>query len=324
MKIILIGGHRKSGTSTFLSLFDGTPNLYVPKFDLNFLWAYYPKWASPELSQHEREERLIQVTARDWIAYEYQIPGERDYSIPLDHWEAELKTRFKNCDLVDIGSVTGLLLEFLWDAAPRSTQTLVLKDTSIEIYLPLIAETLSSMSTSFVQLFRDPRDNWAAIAAGMERYSHLGSTRMESLLSLLVRYSLGFRSSQMLAAGIPLTPGYVIRFEDLVRETEKTMLSLADQVGIEFSRTMLSPTYGGMNYEGNSHERRTFRGLSAVNVGRWAGRIPQDEAAFVEACLEEAMIGLGYNLAYSRTERAAAMATLYPRVNQAMFFRDPF
>ena len=39
---IFLCGHRKSGTSMFLNLFDGNKDINVFPTDINLLYAYYP------------------------------------------------------------------------------------------------------------------------------------------------------------------------------------------------------------------------------------------------------------------------------------------
>jgi hypothetical protein len=58
LKPIFIGGHRKCGTTMFLDLLDGHPELCVYPVDLTILYAYFPIYDNENFSTDDRKKRL--------------------------------------------------------------------------------------------------------------------------------------------------------------------------------------------------------------------------------------------------------------------------
>ena len=63
---IFFAGHRKSGTTLLLNLFDSHPQLCVFPSDSGFFYAWYPRYDAAEKSDKERIDRLVDVMS--WIS----------------------------------------------------------------------------------------------------------------------------------------------------------------------------------------------------------------------------------------------------------------
>ena len=63
--ILLLTGHRKSGTTMFSNLFDGHNDLIVYPSDLCLLYAYYPYYSNSSISNNKKLSRIIDVIHQD-------------------------------------------------------------------------------------------------------------------------------------------------------------------------------------------------------------------------------------------------------------------
>ncbi len=94
----------------------------------------------------------------------------------------------------------------------------MLKETSIEIYASEILDWFPQ--SRFVQILRDPRDNFAALAAGVDKhYGPLGEDRKRTLASLLHRARHGLRMASRNRARLGEERYHLLRYEDLVDGT---------------------------------------------------------------------------------------------------------
>jgi hypothetical protein len=65
----------------------------------------------------------------------------------------------------------------------------------------------------------------------------------------------------------------VVRYEDILTDTEKTMRSIADFLKLEFRQSLLQPSHLGENWTGNSTTGKSFSGVSAANMDKWKDEI---------------------------------------------------
>ena len=205
---------------------------------------------------------------------------------------------------------------------PGDARFTVLKETSIEIYADELLEGFPG--ARMLQLLRDPRDNYAALAAGIESYySKLGSDRLEVMMSLLFRCDLGFAAAERHERERP-DRFRSVRFEDLVASPRETLEATCEWLGISFEESLLTPTFFGASTTGNSFEGRVMRSISTENLGRWRDRIDAEEAMVLEHVLGDRMERLGYARTFPMAEAARAAARFYARANDRFFFRDPY
>lgn len=320
--VLLVGGHRKSGTTMLHSLFDGHPQLYVPPHDLNFLYAYYPLWAEGSYSPSEQEKRLRRVTVEDWkpIYERYGLAETGRWKNLLQCFE----DRLPEVDLSDIGAVLNFVVGCIQAGAPDHADWLVVKETSTEMYAPWILTNRTNWK--FLHLFRDPRDNYAAIRAGQERYYQpMGNDEIDTLSSTIVRFKLGtYWHSRNYRTFGPERYRRVL-FENIVHNTEGQMREIADWLSITWADSLCVPTKAGEPFAGNSHEGRQFRGVSSANVGQWRSRIDEAEARTIEFLLCEEMKELGYALQWGDDQISSVHAgDWYAKMNAKYFFADRF
>jgi len=316
--LVFVCGHRKCGTTLFANLLDGHPQLAVYPFDLTLLYAYFPEYLRAHTAPAERRARLQRIVF-DELAQ--RLPAQA-----LD--VAAMKERFfgglPDDALGDPAALIGRLMALFQAVAGRAgAKRGVFKETSIEIYAAEILDWFPD--ARFIQLLRDPRDNFAALAAGVDKhYSRLGEDHNRTLASLLNRARIGFQMARQNYARYGEARYHLLRYEDLAAAPEATMRGVAEFLGIDFDPCLLKPTVLGHPAGGNAFDGVASFEVSARNVGRWRERISTEDAQVIEFHLGDEMKAFGYAPAFEPAAQARAAAEFYKWQNYAYFYGDRF
>jgi hypothetical protein len=307
----------------FSRLFDGHPDLIVYPVDISLLYAYFPCFAyRPDATEGELTERIITVIKK----------------CLFDVQESE-----GSSDLVDVNRFSDLLLHSLsgrnlrkrgdviiavadawcsYKGMPNNERPFLFKETSQSVFFNELKAELPGLK--MISLIRDPRDNYAALKAGVgKHYSKLGEGERETLASLLNRARMDLLSAEENQDQFP-EDFMAIRFEDLIANPSEVMKHIAEFVGIRFVESLLVPTAIGRKYEGNSYDGKKFDGMSAENIGKWEHRISDKEAMIIEYWLGDVMGRWGYQKCFSRAQAQSAFAEFYNWYNCNYFFSDRF
>lgn len=322
---VFLCGHRKSGTTALLGLFDGHPELMTYPADSGFFYRAFP--ACEQLAIEEAIDLVIRHTVRESLGPEGDAVGrllaagnidEKDIRRLFDV-EAIAQT-YKSLALATDGSPPAHLKSLMQAYAthcgqnPASWSHWVEKTTSTEIYAVEVGEWFPK--AKFIHLVRDPRDNYSSLKSGWQRrYQHQEDSRFTLLQSLLDRGGLGMRMAATNQEALGQDRYMVLRFEDLVESPAHHLAALADFIGIAYHPTLEMPTVNGVPWPGNNFDGMTFKGLSAANVGRWSERIEEWETSIIEGHLGNVMERFGYELSTSSAERAKGCIAHYKWFN---------
>jgi hypothetical protein len=236
---------------------------------------------------------------------------------------------FANLDRARLGEVDAIIRQIIasFRAAihlpVEKAPIVVVKETSLEIYAGMLAGMFPG--AQFVQLVRDPRDNYAALHAGVAKHYRLfGESEHDILASLLHRVGTGMRLIEPNIAALGADNFTTLSFEALAQEPAASMRDVAEFVGIDFTPTLTSPSIMGLPTAGNNYDEQQFFKVTARNVGRWHERITNDEAQVIEFHLGDVMDKFGYQRAFSGDACARAAADFYRWSNYRYFFKDSF
>lgn len=322
--LAFVCGHRKSGTTLLANLLDSHSQLAVYPNDLALLYAYFPDYLRFHVDSQNRRERLQRVLFEDLADRLAKLQLSR--SLDVQALAAAFFAGLSDESLGDMTALIGRLMavfQAVTNRNPDQTRWGVFKETSIEIYAAEIFEWFPD--ARFVHILRDPRDNFAALAAGVDSYySRLGEDRNRTLASLLNRARIGFRMAEQNRASFGAERYHIVRFEDLVTMSEKAMRGIADFLGIEFHQCLLAPTILGQPAPGNSFEGIRMSTVDARHVARWRDRITPQDAQVIEFHLAEEMETFGYAPAFDRAAQMRAAAEFYKWQNYAYFYSDRF
>lgn len=318
--LVFICGHRKSGTTLLANLLDGHPQLAVYPVDLVLLYAYFPDFIRKHSDAAARRARLDRILFAD-------LRQRLDPALlNVDAVARRFYDGLSDDDLANADNLIGRLMAAFQSVTGRGldvTRFGVLKETSIEIYA---AEILAWFPEArFVHLVRDPRDNFAALAAGVDGYySRMGEDHNRTLASLLNRARTGFRMALCNRAQFGEDRYLILRFEDLVTDPRSSMRIVADFLGIEFTPSLLTPSTLGQPSGGNAFDGVATFEVNTRNVERWRDRIAAEDAQVIEFHLGEDMEKFGYLPAFDDREQARAAAEFYKWQNYTYFYSDRF
>lgn len=311
MRPIWIFGHRKCGTTLLTNLLDGHNKLLNYGSDLRLIYAIYNGFESYG-SPAEVKKRFLKVFNDD--RSDIDLINQAFIQDIIDQLD------FSNKDFV------WHYLKLLDKKISRdfSDKRLFIKETSSELYINSIKNCLDPQ---FIYVMRDPRDNWAAISAGVKSYySRLGEESLEAISSLINRVNFGFNAYKRSLSFIDNVSENImlIKFEDLTKHNEKSMSDLSNFLCIDFESSLCNPTRNNFNYSGNSHDEILFKGVSSENVGKFEERVNRKEIAIIEALCKDAMLYFNYESITSTKEQVVALEDFYSYYNQRYFFYDKY
>ena len=324
-RYVFLGGHRKCGTTMFLNLFDGHPECCVYPTDISVLYGYFPAYIVGDFTAEQRLERLDRVIfgvtlqglrAKHDLGERLAVERMREHFFAnLDHDKLDQIDVIIRQIIASFREVAGLPVE----KAP----VVVIKETSLEIYAQMLAGAFPG--AQFVQVVRDPRDNYAALRAGVDKhYSLFGESERHILASLIHRVGTGMRLIEPNTQALGADHLMVLSFEALAQDPASSMRDVARFTGIDLTPALTSPSIMGRPTAGNNYDDQQFFNVTARNVGRWRERISDEEAQVIEFHLGDVMEQFGYGRAFPPEEAARAAADFYCWSNYRYFYKDSF
>ncbi|WFE74175.1 sulfotransferase [Roseinatronobacter sp. S2] len=322
MNFIFITGHRKSGTTLLHKLFDGHPSLNVYPTDISLLYAYFPCFV-PSIDNTESLDRIRLVLGKSLSKIDGNVVPGANNVFKLDSFLNFVINRMTPGALTSRSELLSVIASAWCEFNDLDTSLpFLLKETTQSIHWHDIKRADEKMK--MIQIIRDPRDNFAAIAAGVKGYySKMGEGPKETLASFINRARLDLLTASQLSHVNP-DEFRAVKFEDLALELEKQMRDLVAFLGIDWCASLLSPTFLGEEFLGNSHEDKKMDGVYSGNVGRWRERIADEDAKVIEFWMRDAMHEWGYRLEFNEQEKLNAYSRFYDWYNCKYFYHDSF
>jgi hypothetical protein len=318
LPLVFVCGHRKSGTTMLANLLDGHPKLATYPIDLALLYAYFPEFMRAHRDPGELRARLATVLFADLRKRVEPNLFDVDW-LEREFFEDLPDDALQRPDIL----INRLMAAFRTVRKADAQQWGVFKETSVEIYAQEILDWFPD--ARFIHLLRDPRDNFAALAAGVDRYySRLGESHKRTLASLLNRVDLGFRMARANREQLGSSRYHLLRFEDLTASPEQSMQEIAGFLGIEMLPSLLTPTMLGHPSGGNAFDGAETFAVSPRNVGRWRDRITSEDAQVIEFHLAREMQAFGYEPDSDGRAQVRAAAEFYKWQNYTYFYSDRF
>ena len=134
-----------------------------------------------------------------------------------------------------------------------------------------------------VSVVRDPRSWWAS-AKRFREVAPWKVTRQRDYSEVETALGLWRRSAEAMLEAADERGGSfrLLRFDALLGDTEGTMRSLADWLGISFHPTLTTPTFNGLPIKADSSFAVTDHGVRAEPLERFREVLSPEEMAFVE------------------------------------------
>ena len=306
----------------FGNLFDFHPECITFPNDLGFLYGYFPKYISDKYSKKTKLERLNNVLLK---------PLKR--SINKNNTEFSYrnfeKLFFKMFKITDLNKPNQIIKNFCNSFEKEYSRTfynkkykyLVIKETSIEIYAQEIYKWFPN--SKFIQIVRDPRDNYAALKSGINKYYKLiGEKENEILSSLIFRLLTGLKIGLDNKKKIGDKNYLIVKYEDIVRNPVKNMEKISKFLKIKYDPILIKPTVFGKSTHGNSFDNFRTTKISDYNVGRWKKRINAEEEQIINFYLKNLMKKFNYKV--SKQKNIFPVSNFYKWKNYKYYYKNTF
>lgn len=317
---VFICGHRKSGTTMLISLFDNVENAIVYPDDSGIFYLYFPRFASDKYSNEEKILKLTNYIIKEHFVQIVSKPIQSEQDLAKSKEKCDLFYKAvknfseKNFDFKKILKYFIKCFAETFYADRTNPKVWIEKTTSTEIY----ANELSEMfpKAKFIHIIRDPRDNWASLKSGWDkRYKNFNDNLNRLMQSMIERGKLGMEMAEYNKEIIGKDRYVVVRYEDITLNPEREMSNLANFIGIPFSNSLLRPTTLGFPWKGNNFTGKNFTKPSNDNVGKWIDRIDQNEAKLIEYHFKDLMNYYGYNQNFTLRDQLRAASEHYKWFN---------
>ena len=320
--IFLLTGHRKSGTTLLHSLFDSHASLNVYPVDISLLYAFVPcrTFSDNPTKRVERINKIIRTT----LANRGDVTSPHSTApFSPDHFLDFLWSRTDPSAFSDRASILSTMANVWCDYFSLDrTKPFVFKETSQSIHTLTLRNSIPGFRC--VHIVRDPRDNFAAIKAGVPKYyAALGEDARASLASHINRARMDLLAAHELAT-THAAWFHAVQFEDLAKSPDTTMKKLAGALALPYCESLTEPTKSGTAFTGNSFRSGRWSGVSDENVGNWSNSLTRAEVGVIEYWLADAMACWKYPRSLPTDDAIAAFSGFYDWYNCKYFFSDSF
>ncbi len=288
--LFLLGPH-KSGTSLLRSLFDGHPELFVVPVEAHFFpnlgyWVDYP-------FRHTRPERLSSAQFQErvcaWIAHcngmrdpvgDSVMEGQFDVSA----FRRTLSQHGLDSDRERLEAYVNAIAGSVRQGAPASNMQFVEKSVENTEFALHIRRLFPG--ARLVYIVRNP---YSALTSNRVYQGGGKFPLLHKLHRALVNsYYHHYRNRQLLDEYV------VVRYEDLVTDTEATMRRICGEIRLEFDPVLLTPTSLGESWQGNSTTGAQFKGVSTSRLDSWKETITPIETALINQSIPHVLRDYDY------------------------------
>ena len=314
--IIFLTGHRKSGTTLLLRLFDNHPNIDVYPTDLTLFYSYFPYFTNKYSNKEILIKRIILVINE--TLNKFYINNKLLKAEKIRAYNKKLIIRLKKINLKSKKEVLKEILKH-WEnlKGTKLKKIILIKETSQSIYFYEYLKIFKNIK--MIHIVRDPRDNFASIKSGQKKYySKIGISYLQNFANFLFRYRQDLLSCFFLKSNSRFT---FLTYEDLVTNPTKTMVKICAFLKLKFHKNILSPTIGGQFDYGNNFDKKIF-GISKKNANNWITRITIKEKNIIEFYLSDVMKKFNYKNSKNTKNLIEYFSHYNDEINSKYFFVD--
>ncbi len=279
---LLVCGHPRSGTSLLLSLLDGHPEILAYPGETKYFRAIHGRPGLLDADALLRRTRIGRMT-RDRIS-------AIEHARTINAVQETTFTRALGEQLAAVATPADLLpavmLAYAASIGSEPRRYWVEKTPLQELDLDTALELWPDLRALYI--VRDPRDVYASF-----RKKRVTRGKGLSVMKFAVRVRRSLASWERFVTAHP-TRGRLLRYEDLVREPERSMRVVADFLGIEWSDELVRPTRAGRPWRGNSSFTDSHRNVSASPIGRFAKELMPGEVRALETLMSELFDRFGW------------------------------
>lgn len=295
--IFILGAH-KSGTTMLRNLLSGHPDLFVIPFESHF-FQLSDRDVDYEYRKNKKQGlsiKQLESNFKNWIRTQNEAIDPMGDTFVTG--KLNLETFNREFELNEGDSAKDIFEKYV--AAIHSCLGLGELSDSLRVVEKSVenaefALELSQMypEARFVHIVRNPYANFVSL----RKYKSIGVG-----YPLLHRMARTFKNSYSYLVENPKKIEHykVVRYEDILTNTDSVMKDLGEFLQIPFLSSMLVPSHLGENWSGNSTSGVEFKGLSAGNLDKWKSEIEPIELRCVNAVSEAVISTFGYEMEKER------------------------
>lgn len=322
-KIIFLTGHRKSGTSLTLSLFKDHPDICVFPVDPAIFYAYFGIFDKKKDSITKKKLTIRKILGHNLKNYYLEFLSEKDSEKKVRQF---LKLFLSNISSKSIDSYSSVLYalakNWMKYCKQEKVKYFLLKETSQLInYSEFIKYPLEAKRILFINIVRNPLDNYAALHDGLKSYySKNGEDYLTLTASFIFRLLTDIKSLDL----VPKKYLQIIKYEDLILNPSIVMKEICKYLKINFNENLLLPKINAsLSYKGNSYDKIKSTGLSKRNINNWKNRIDNETAVTIEFFFQEIMKKFNYKLQFNSKIYSQQSFKTIKDINKKFFYKAP-
>jgi hypothetical protein len=294
--LTLISQIQRSGGTLLSQLFDGHPEVHAHP---NELMIGYPKkhiW--PKIDLDDRPEQWFEVLFEDMVTQHlsegYKKSKKHNETFPFIFLPTLQREVFLKCirtkKSVTLRDVLDAYMTSYFGAWINNQNTVGIKKyiTAFTPRLDMYEESIASFFEVYpdgriISIIRNPK-NWypSAVRHGAKRYGEIKNalTQWRDSADAMIRNKDRYRDRLC-----------IIKFEDLVNNTQAVMQYLAEILQIQFDEILLIPTFNKSPIKANTSFQSDKYGIINGTLSRYK-TLDSDELKIIEDMTEEAYQGV--------------------------------
>jgi len=315
---VFIGGHRKNGTTLLTAILDNHPELFVYPYETHFWYGFFPIYSEGNYSFEEKKQRVkdyvffsLRQTIEKWMKLK-----EKNLKISYKELNKIFDDRVSNSNRTTKDFLDAIIFsarEILPDNNYNNHKIWIEKCTGSDIFANEIFNMYDK--AKFIHILRDPRDNWAVIKKGWNKHYHTQYDSIERLMRSVIDRNYIQQKMAIDNVSIYGKEKYlIIKYEDLVIETDQTIKEVCRFIGIDHGQINLEPSFCGIPWLGNSFSNIIYNTVNDTRLDIYK-KLPKIEIKLLEYYFREQMVNFGYTPMFESEECVDAIREHYKWFN---------
>jgi len=276
--LALISQIQRSGGSLLSQLFDGHPEIHAHPHELKI--GNPKKYIWPQINLHDSFKIWFEILFEDTVIDHFEAGYKKMYQYKEVYPFIFLPSLQRKIFLKYLNSVESIRLRDVFDAYMTSyfdawlnNQNSVGEKKFVTAFTPRLAMMQDSMKSFFevypdgrlISIIRDPR-NWYPSA-----YRHDAVIKKDKYKEIRQAIDQWNENAQSMVWNKERYKDRVciVRFEDLISDTESVMRYMADFLDVEFDNILLQPTFNKFSIKANTSFNNEKHGIINSTLSRY-------------------------------------------------------
>lgn len=277
--IFIVGAH-KSGTTLLRNILDGHSFLYTIPVESHF-FQHMNCWIDNEYRQQRPKNKDIKNIRKNFCNFIHERnKNENKYggSFSKDLFDEKLfQDQFNNIN--DINNYKEIMIKYFQTIyysinKEKLPEKIRIVEKSVENAEFAIELFNFFPNAQFIHIIRNPYANFVSLRKYKSfKFGYPIIRRM--IKTLYNNYYFLYKNQKI------IDNYHVLRYEDLVLDPESIIKNICVFLKIPFEQILLTPTYRGQSWQGNSMTDKKLHGISSERLGKWRKEIYPMEIEYI-------------------------------------------